>query len=849
MTRDSASHLLPGARWIWTDDDPDKSNVWIYARRRARLAARVPATLRITADLRYVLWVNGTMVGFGPPKMDKRFPTVDAYDITPFLGRDGRVVIVVLVFSLGDCRSISSVMPRRGGLAAVLESGGRTIPTDRLWKARRETAYREETVWRGDLQPPIEVFDARRSLGDVWSPDYDDREWAPAVELGRDLFLDPIVAFEARDIPLIPWSYRAPVELVECGTADFGPKSPAIGEVAASIAAARRRPVRGTRMVRKSNQVALDARRIPAGQGLYARWDMGVLCTGYPVIEAEGTPGTVIDLSYAEHLSAGRVDPAKHLAYFDRLILGRGPLRHRIMWPKCCRYLQADVQGGRAVIRHVGMEVSGYPVVEEGACHTSDPVLDAAWRISARGLRLCMDDSYMDTPWRERGSWLGDGLVETWGNYYAFGDLALARRFIRLLALGVREDGSMVSKYPGNVPDHLIFSYTPMFALLVENFVRYGGDERFVGLVGEVLRRNFAWAESLRTADGLYEAPAAVVTEEVNRYTFIDWAPVDTRGANAAFNAILYASFRALSRLAGMNGDRVLAERARTAANDLRRAFRQFFWDEKRGVFVNGWHNGRRLARWGCHENYLALLFHLATPSQSARITRRLKKEDLLATFLPDPAAHRRPSFHWAIAVNEYRWDSRRMVPLGTPWFAFWACLALGEAGLISEALGLIRCHWGQFLRQGATSTWECWSPTASHSHGWGCAPLVILGRYILGARPDEERAGAWEVFPARGDLERASGRVPTPAGPIAVSWQFDGRWKLEIDVPPGVEVTAGLPVARSCRLAVDGRPAQRAGRFRRNNQIYLGCQIGPGLHVLEEIGRVSPRAGVSGGK
>jgi len=63
-----------------------------------------------------------------------------------------------------------------------------------------------------------------------------------------------------------------------------------------------------------------------------------------------------------------------------------------------------------------------------------------------------------------------------------------------------------------------------------------------------------------------------------------------------------------------------------------------------------------------------------------------------------------------AIALNRYRWDDDKMVPLGTPYFAGFALEAMHELGMINESLDFIRLRWGDFSRQGATTVWEVWN-------------------------------------------------------------------------------------------------------------------------------------------
>jgi hypothetical protein len=812
------------AKWIWTADDPVALHVWVRACRRFEVQQPAGAFLDITADLRYFVWINGQPVGFGPPKFHAATPTVDRYPIESFL-TPGTNTITVLVYSYGGDGKLSSVMPQRGALRACLACDGREIVTDRTWEVCRERAYAADTVRRGECQPPVEVFDARQALSEPWQP---------ATELPE---LKPTPTFELRDIPLFGWETHAPDRCIATGLATF--ERGDITKLAAAIAHAPRRPDYQGR-VRIEAPVALDATGLPAGEGCYALWDFGRIWTGYPVIELSGTPGTVVDLSYAEHLRKGTIDPTKNgLHYFDRIILGDGKLTHRITWPKCCRYLQVDVHGGRGVIESLALQRSTYPVQWVGCFHCSDPALDQAWEISAHTVQLCMEDSYMDTPWRERGSWLGDDLPKALANYAVFGDAVLMRRFLLQHARGQLPSGAMQGKYPGCKSSH-ISTWTLMYPVSLREYVRHTGDHALAAELWPVVERILRWLESYRLPEGVYGNLPLTVTAETNIYNFIDWAPVDTSGANAAWNAHAYNCLRAAAFVARIAGDHVAAHACDERAAALREQFQRLFWDAARGVFVNGWHNGKQLRRWGCHENYLAVLFDIATDGQRASILQRLQQEDLTAVFVPDRKDYDtvipETDANWtvAIALNKYRWDDTRMVSLGTPYFAGFALEAMCKLGLTREALDFIRLHWGEFSRQGATTVWETWNrESGSNSHGWGCAPAFLLAKYILGVAPSDDPSCDYVIFPQRGDLTWARGRVATPKGAIDVSWEFNGLWHMEVNLPPSCVARVGLPLRSGEQLWCDSQVIRQPTELARGNSRYQVVLLSGGSHVV----------------
>jgi len=829
-------------QWIWNGDAPDDQHVWGWARRSFDLDSPGGMALEISADLRYMLWVNGRRIGFGPPKFHAATPTIDRYEISD-LAQEKNNVIVVLVYSLGDYK-ISSVMPKRGGLWVRLTAGVTQIVSDSSWKMRRDPGYWQETASRGSSQPPCEIYDARLGLDHPETADYDDAAWPYAREIGTP----PDMQMEVRDIPFMAAEEFAPDRAIEWGMADFTEAYTDIpfDRLAPLITQAKISPDRDSRISPTSyaaHLMALDASGLKSSQVLYVLFDMGRLWTGYPVLTIRGTPGTVVDIIYSEDLLSHRPRPAKNpfLPYLDRVILGSGVLSHRITWPKCARYIQLNVHGGDVVIGHLALERSTYPVQWAGFFASDRPALNQAWEISTHTVQLDMEDSYMDTPWRERGSWLGDDRIKCGAAYAVFGDYALARRFLLQIARGQRPDGTLASKYPANMTSH-ITTWTLSFSLSVFDYCRASGDWEFGREMLPVVKGVVGWLDSCMTGNGVYEAPPVKLTHHEGTYNFIDWAPVDMRGANTAWNAFAYESLRCSAALSARLGESDFATVTSMKAESLKAAFQRVFWNEAQGVFANGLFEGKLLSRWGCQENFLALLFELATPKQTDAIRRQLEKEDTDNVFIVNeddydvviPESGKIPTV--ALALSCYRWPDEKMVPLGTPYFAHYMLQVLIEAGRANSAQDFIEKRWGEFSRQGATSVWEVWDMKQSLSHGWSCSPVALAAHYFLGLHQLPFPQENFRILPVAGRLHSARGRVMTRFGPVQIEWNISPDWTLEIDLPAGAEFQVGVPVREGCLLKVDGKAAESTQRLTHCLEDFDTVVLSCGKHLLRHI-------------
>jgi alpha-L-rhamnosidase len=205
------------ARWIWIPGDPSPRNAWVAMRKTFSLPAggAAAAQMRITADSRYVLWINGTRVGRGPVRGWAWHWHYDTYDVGHLL-RPGANVIAVLVLHYGV--STFQYVRERGGLLAQMDittaTGSRfTVATDRTWRGTMHPGYDRSSVRISCQQGFAELADSR-ALGDEWMlPGYRDTGWQRLTEIGP-VGTKPWPRLAPRDIPPLTEEPVYPVRLL-----------------------------------------------------------------------------------------------------------------------------------------------------------------------------------------------------------------------------------------------------------------------------------------------------------------------------------------------------------------------------------------------------------------------------------------------------------------------------------------------------------------------------------------------------------------------------------------------------------------------------------------------------------
>ena len=197
-------------RFVWYGDERYPFHRFLMARRAFRLpAAPRRARLAITAEDRYVLYVNGTYLGRGPARSDPRWKSYDTYDVAAVL-QPGRNAIAVLAYHYG-CQNNYSRDARAGlfvHLDAEAGDGTRTtLGTDGTWRVRPAQGWRRDVGLVSVTVGVTEVYDARADPPDWYATGFDDDAWEPAQVIAEQMaswaYLEP------RQTPMLQESRRA----------------------------------------------------------------------------------------------------------------------------------------------------------------------------------------------------------------------------------------------------------------------------------------------------------------------------------------------------------------------------------------------------------------------------------------------------------------------------------------------------------------------------------------------------------------------------------------------------------------------------------------------------------------
>jgi alpha-L-rhamnosidase len=809
------------ARWIWCEApriETDPGSLLVRrappasvtgAFRRAFSLDRVPerAPARVSADSRYVLFVNGVERARGPVRANGRRLHYDVVDLAAHL-RPGANVLAAWVRFFGRANPWWAPVPatlQLGAGAFVLEArlGDAWVVSDEGWRARRADAW-QELPPSGVGSMPQELFDARAWPADWHEPGFDDGGWAPAVALAANHLgfggrheppSHPYGALHPRPIALLGRTRRpGRVVRVAEGPAGAPGDAPAV-QALADLAAGRP----STRAGPGSWPLRLPA----AADGTWSLTvDFGEVVAGTVRLRLDAPTGTRVDAAAAEFIDAeGRPAPDDERAGFRYVARGRDD-RFETFLPYGLRALGLALRGpGPVVVHSVEVEerlhprAAAPPPAPFFAC--ADPLLERIWAVGRRSVDLCSQDAYLDCPTREQRAWTGDFVVHQMVDFASHPDWRLACWNVELAA-SPRPDGMLPMAAAGDV-EHFDTTFIPDWALhwvrALRNLWWYTGDRERVAALLPVAEGVLRWFLPFRAEDGLLT--------DVTGWVIIDWSSVSTDGRSAVLNALWARALGDFAEMAAWCGDAGRAAWARRLHTELSAAF-EAFWDPARGLYVDHVVAGGRRPESSQHAQAAPLAAGLVPAPRIAGLLERLLDRSRLvhATWsrarsdarTPGPGERGVGGPYLVLGPPVPWWDVERQLVAAQPFFRYVVHDAVAAAGRADLIADLCR-DWEPLLARCATSWSETWYG-GTVSHGWGATPTRDLLVHTLGLAPAEPGFGVARVAPRLGNLAWARGAVPTPAGPLSASVDAE-HVALESPVPVDFDPGGGIAPRR----------------------------------------------------
>ncbi len=516
--------VFENAKWIWINEN---AGIDEYAEFYDEFEASEKASVRISADSDYTLYVNGEYVDANQFADFEHYKIYDEIDISPYL-KSGKNSLSVLVWYFGKSTSRYKFAP--AGLIYEVTDGDVILTvSDKNTKARKSPSYENgrAKLITGQLGFGF-AYDATREDGALFTGE----GFASSKEIEK------ICAFNKR-----------------------------IGE-------------------KLKLADGIRCKRIDEGNGgKYHLVDLGEETVGLLYLKFNTENTQKIRIDWGEDLHNGHVRRIIGERDFSVDYTAKSGLNEYInyMLRLGARYL--EIWSEEPIkLEKAGLRVQFYPTVKTPA-RLEDELDGRIYDLCVNTLSLSMMEHYVDCPWREQALYAFDSRNQMLSGYYAFenGNSEYVKANLRLMFEDRRYNGLLSICYPTGkplaIPSFSLHSFTALF-----EYYEHTGDTELLKRVYPKLLEIIAPFRS-NIEDGL------VCSFEGNdHWNFYDWSdhlngdrknPLP-KAPDAVINFLYVIALSKLEAISAAIGERFPFEGEK---EKLLQKATEYFFDVNEGAF------------------------------------------------------------------------------------------------------------------------------------------------------------------------------------------------------------------------------------------------------------------------
>ena len=741
------------AYWIAAPND-EGTEYGVYHFRKSIDLTDKPGsfTIHVSADNRYKLYVNGTLVSVGPARGDLYYWNYETVDIAPYLTM-GKNTIAATVWNDAQYRPEAQMTLRTGFIVQGNSPTEEILNTDTSWRCIRDNAY--HAVGKAEyggyyVAGHGEVVDMNKALKGTEAVNYSDSGWPKAKELGHGKPKGMADAFGWMLVPsTLPQMERTLQRISSLRKAD-GVSVPS------------------------SFPATKTAVTIPANTTATLLLDQTYLTSAYLTLNFSGGKNADIAIGYAESLydniakygwrksNRNDIDGKDFFGRTDSLISdGSAGQSFTSLYWRTYRYIQLKVQTKNEplTIDDIYGTFTGYPFKMNAAFNTNNGEIKKILEIGWRTARLDAMETYMDCPYYEQLQYIGDTRIQAMISYYNSGDDRLARNAINLMDHSRLAEGLTLSRHPSFSPQ-IISTFSLWYIGVLHDYWMYRPDSNFIKGKLEGERTILDFFAQHQQADGSLK--------DVPYWNFVDWVnwdygmpPKGKDGASAVLDLQLLMAYQQAADMEAHMGMTAYAELYRKKAAQLKQTIQTKYWDPAKMLYADT----REKNAFSQHANSLAILTGVVRQADMAAVCKNILADTALTQC--------------------------------TIYFKYYMHQALAKGGLGNHYINWLGI-WRDNIKMGLTT----WAETSdlnnnrSDCHAWGASPNIEFYRMVLGIDSYAPGFSKVKIEPHLGALTNVSGEIPHPNGKVAVSYLLDkNKWKIKIVLPqntPGIFIWKG---------------------------------------------------------
>jgi alpha-L-rhamnosidase len=728
------------ADWIAAPNDPGTGYGVYYFRKAISMAAKPESFIvHVSADNRYKLYVNDTLVSLGPARGDFYFWNYETVDLAPYLVA-GKNIVAALVWNEAQYRPEAQISFRTGLILQGNSAAEEILNTNGSWKCIPDAGHQPIPGYFFAASKG-EMVDMNQAIkGDWAAAGYDDSAWPWAAKVSDGKLKGTAWG---TDWALVP-STLPPREMTY-------QRIPVV-RMATGISIPQAFPEERTSLT------------IPANTTVALLLDQTYETNAYVTLNFSGGKDAGISLGYAESLyekgrrgsakgNRNEVEGKEFIGRKDSLIAdGSQGRSFTTLNFRTFRYIRLFVQtkNDPLVIDDIYGTFTGYPFKRSSVFKTSGTddseikqMLDIGWRTA----RLNAWETYTDCPYYEQLQYIGDTRIQAMVSYYNTSDDRLARNALNEIDHSRLPEGVTRSCYPSK-GTQIISTFSLWYICMLHDYWMYRGDNDFIKdkLPGERGVLDFF---------GKYQQPDGSL-KGTPYWAFVDWAGnlaggvADKDGSAAIYDLQLLWAYQWAAEMEARIGLHDYAVIYDQKAAQLKATIRRKYWDPVKKLYADT----KEKTGFSQHVNSLAILTGLVSTADMPAVAGELLNDKSLTQC--------------------------------SVYFKYYLNQALVKAGLGDDYMSWLGIY-RENIAMGLT-TWAEYSDvntTRSDCHAWGASPNIEFFRTVLGI--DSYAPGFREVKiePHLGALTNVSGEIPHPNGKIGVSYFLDkDKWEIKVSLP-----------------------------------------------------------------
>jgi len=759
---------------------------------RFELPAATTPLIHLSALQRYILFVNGQLLGFGPERSDALHQCFDTYRLSLDAGEH---TVSVLVYSYGKAGP-AAFMARGNGL--VMASQDIPIDTGKApWQSLtlegiscNPDAPDEELITGAFLHVNLQKFVwdyARGRDGSHWQPA---RTGAAACSFtAANHFTSPPYLIPAKLPPMV----YEPIT---------GTRVLVVNKL--------QNPQQADSTTNQGNYqqmfAALLSGKTPvtvaAHSAIWVLVDLGNYHLVYPSITLDKATNASVAISFSESLCFNKQKqhtPRKgNRSEWDKKYWseskgdtiytaeGGGGTAYALHF-RAGRYMALSITTDSTplCIRSLELHKTHYPLQFTAKSSVSEPWIESLLGLCKQTLLCCCNETFFDCPYYEQLMYLGDTRLQALMMYVLDADKRLAKKALELFDYSRNASGIPSAAYPCSGSAR-IAPFSLVWIGMIHDYVWWNRQHQDARAFLPGMRAVIEYWESLRTADGLIASGAGWNFIDASRPSGVDpfapqtprWGEVKSEGSttgvtwhfgtppggyaggvSSVINLWYVYFLRMAAELETYLGEPELAARLHRLRRQSFDAIITRFYCEEQGIIADD----EQKQYFSEHALCLALL-----------------NKDLCSNALQQSLQKHLFEPVWPLAETTFYFSH----------YYFETCRLYGRIDKLLERLK----RWQIFIDNGMLTTAEEPEPARSDCHAWSAHPLLHFYTTLAGIRPGAAGATHLCIQPQPGPLKEISASMPLGAGSVEVKIRnIDACLHGQIALPPQVSATVIL--------------------------------------------------------